>query len=577
MASGSLMQLVAYGAQDVYLTGDPQITFFKVVYRRHTNFAMELLEQTFNGAPDFGRRVSVTLSRNGDLVTDMYLQVKLPAVPVGPGARFAWVRRLGHALIHSVEVSIGGTRIDKQYGVWLEIWYQLAHEVGDERGYDRMIGDVDALTAYDGFDKPFYTLWIPLQFWFNRNVGLALPLIALQYHEVRIEFEFTRLDDLIVYNRIFKDRYITDICMRDAQLLVNYICLDSEERRRFAQLGHEYLIEQVQFTGIESLACNTSRFKLDFNHPTKALFWVLRNGNYLCGKPFWFYSNFYGNWFDPYSSRPVLHDAAELLLRESMVLVDNNETNGTATTGTTTTSTTDSSSKPKNGEWDEFEPDTRGISTNGRIYVINNSERFSLLVNTNSLKLDHYSLTDKIQATVTVPEFATTVDDVLISNVETTLTIRDLSIPLDCLCDTRAHRALDAFVTIPFNFGVLIDGSWNPVAFALLQFNGQDRFDKRDGAYFNFVQPWQHKTLTPADGVNMYSFALLPLDHQPSGTANFSRLDNVTLQLWFHDPTYYQGLPCIDIANCSNKLYIFGLNYNILRIMSGMGGLAYCS
>ena len=113
---GGLMQLVAYGAQDIYLTGNPQITFFKVVYRRHTNFSMEAIEQTFSGSPDFGRKVYCTISRNGDLIHRVYLQVKLPAVTAKAASYHRWVNYVGHALIKSVEIEIGGQRIDKHYG-----------------------------------------------------------------------------------------------------------------------------------------------------------------------------------------------------------------------------------------------------------------------------------------------------------------------------------------------------------------------------------------------------------------------------------------------------------------------------
>ena len=115
------MQLVAYGAQDIYLTGNPQITFFKVVYRRHTNFSMESIEQTFNGFPDFGKKVTCPISRNGDLVHRIYLQAELPS------AGTAWA---GHKLIKSVEVEIGGQRIDKHYADWLHIWNELTQTTG---------------------------------------------------------------------------------------------------------------------------------------------------------------------------------------------------------------------------------------------------------------------------------------------------------------------------------------------------------------------------------------------------------------------------------------------------------------
>ena len=181
---GGLMQLVAYGAQDIYLTGNPQITFFKVVYRRHTNFSMEAIEQTFSGSPDFGRKVYCTISRNGDLIHRVYLQVKLPAVTAATGSYHRWVNYVGHALIKNVEIEIGGQRIDKHYGDWLHIWNELSQTAGKQQGYQNMVGNVDKLYRPVGAGKstPATTLFIPLQFWFCRNPGLALPLIALQYH-----------------------------------------------------------------------------------------------------------------------------------------------------------------------------------------------------------------------------------------------------------------------------------------------------------------------------------------------------------------------------------------------------------
>ena len=225
---GGLMQLVAYGAQDVYLTGNPQITFWKVTYRRHTNFAMESIEQTFNGQADFGRRVQCTISRNGDLAYRTYLQVTLPEIgqdnccnPKECAKVYArWLDYPGEQLISMVEVEIGGQRIDRQYGDWMHIWNQLTLTAEQERGYNKMVGqttqltylidpsfaDVDSACANTGVPAavcaprnalPETTLYIPLQFWFCRNPGLALPLIALQYHEVRINLELRPSDEVL--------------------------------------------------------------------------------------------------------------------------------------------------------------------------------------------------------------------------------------------------------------------------------------------------------------------------------------------------------------------------------------------
>jgi hypothetical protein len=174
---GGLMQLVAHGAQDVYLTSNADITFFKVVYRRHTNFAVEAIEQTFNGTADFGRKVSATVSRNADLVTRAYVQVDMPAVTVLAASTGGWVRNVGHLLLNNVSVDIGGQQIDKHYGEWLAIWASLTVKTDQSVGYDQMTaGTLDDNVAAAA--TVARTLYIPLQFWFCRNVGLALPLIA---------------------------------------------------------------------------------------------------------------------------------------------------------------------------------------------------------------------------------------------------------------------------------------------------------------------------------------------------------------------------------------------------------------
>lgn len=562
------MQLVAYGAQDVYLTGNPQITFFKVVYRRHTNFSMEAIEHALTGNPDFGRRTSVTITRNGDLITKIYLLVTVDQVTPSEGSKFAWVRRLGHALIQQVEIEIGGSRIDRQYGCWLNIWYELARHAGDgERGFLKMIGDVPELTTYNGDHKDEYTMYIPLKFWFNRHVGLALPLIALQYHEVRLHFDFHRKEELIVANKYFKQNDMKCVAIKDAIILVDYIYLDSEERRRFAQVGHEYLIEQLQFTGIESVQNQNGKYKLDFNHPTKELVWAVKNGNYTSGQAFLCYTHL-DNW------NCVLDECALKILKESICLLNANITEPDPYCEDDIILNA-GEQPPSDGVWEEFGPENGGEYTlNGKIFVENMSCSKSLWVNTDSLNVKNcpggYSLTDKIYASILVSE-----DNVITcSGVTSDLTVRDISIPVGLICDTRCEKD-DPCVYQWHNFGILIDGTGNPVHEALLQLNGHDRFDTREGPYFNYVQPDQHHTNTPADGINVYSFALQPEEHQPTGTANLSRIDNTQLSIWFRDSTLKAGLPSLNFLNPDNKLYIFAFSYNVLRIMSGMGGLAY--
>ena len=235
---GGLLQLVAYGAQDVYLTGNPQITFFKVVYRRHTNFAIEAIQQTFNGNPGYGNTVTCQISRNGDLINRMYVQVDIPAVS---DVNTQHVNYLGLKLLKSVVIEIGGQQIDKHYSDWLYIWNELSLPTGKRGGYDNMVGADGAATS----EK---TLYIPLEFWFCRNVGLALPLIALQYHEVKVKIEFeTKINCVckITGEKVTTTDLTPYSDITNVSLWVDYIFLDTDERRRFAQLSHEYLIEQL--------------------------------------------------------------------------------------------------------------------------------------------------------------------------------------------------------------------------------------------------------------------------------------------------------------------------------------------
>ena len=311
---GGLMQLVAYGAQDVYLTGNPQITFWKVSYRRHTNFAMESIEQTFNGQADFGRRVTCTISRNGDLAYRTYLQVTLPEinqqmanqpVTVGQGVYARWLDFPGEQLISQVEVEIGGQRIDRQYGDWMHIWNQLTLTSEQQRGYYKMVGNTTQLTfitdpEFSEIDGPCEssaprqvcaprnalpetTLYVPFQFWYCRNPGLALPLIALQYHEVKINLDIRPIDECLWAVKTLghcsgsgKVTTAYNQSLVAASLYVDYVFLDTDERRRMAQNPHEYLIEQLQFTGDESVGSSSNKIKLNFNHPVKELVWVVQ-------------------------------------------------------------------------------------------------------------------------------------------------------------------------------------------------------------------------------------------------------------------------------------------------------------
>jgi hypothetical protein len=384
---GGLMQLVAQGAQDAYLTGKPEITFFKIVYRRHTAFAVESISQTLNGSVDYGNEVTATISRNGDLVNNLLMEIKTTG-----HENVANTKNLGFQLIKQCEIEIGGQKIDRQYGTWMNVWTELTHSAEKKKTLSNMV-DRDASSSATS------TLFVPLQFWFCRDNGLALPLIALQYHEVKLTIKFeTKSKAAVSSDTLHEDEVdggAADSAKLSATLYADYVYLDTDERKKFAQAEHEYLIEQVQESK-ETLVAGDNKFRLNFNHPVKELVWVTPSEH--------------GEEFGQYSK-----------------------------------------------------------------------------------------------------------------NIET----------------------------------------------AKLVLNGHERMSERSGDYFNYVQPYQHHTGCPPAGVYVYSFALNPEKHQPSGTCNFSRIDNATLEVHCDD------LDDDELGVTGSTMYIYAHNYNVLRIMSGMGGLAY--
>jgi len=416
--AGGLMQLVAYGAQDVYLTGNPEVTFFQAKYKRHTNFAMENIEQTVNGTAANSGRVSVTVARNGDLVGDMYIQLESDeATTITTAAGDCnWV---AERAVNNVELSIGGQRIDKHYQKWWRMYSELYLDESKKASWGKMT------TAGDG-----KTVYLPLIFFFNRNPGLYLPLIALQYHEVRLDFDLSSNFDTYLNKNVFK-------------VWANYVYLDTEERRRFAQKGHEYLIEQVQHTGTDTVTADggTKQVRLSYNHPVKELVWCFSN------------------------------------------------------------------TQTNNGMWN----------------------------------------------------FTTaSADDDVILESSTLASTSNCFVPASFigtpLVSTGAAGSGAQFT----------EEAVGPLNTFKLILNGQDRFKEQKGKYFNQVQAYNHHSGNPYPGIYSYSFALKPEEHQPTGTCNFSRIDNAQVQVVTADAT-----------NNATSMHMFAVNYNVLRIQSGMGGLAF--
>ena len=275
---GGLIQLVAVGIQDIYLIGNPQITFFKTVYKKYTNFSMESIQQSIDGRTDFGQQIEITIQRKGDLIKDIIFDILLPILPSG----YYWTNGIGNVLIKQVDLEIGGQLIDRHYSEWFDIWNQLTLSEGKIDAYNAMVGNYKSNSSLTANAQTNLRLHVPMCFWFNRNYDMALPLIALQYHEVVLKIKLRN------FNNCYRNNTVTTLLsetlypISQFRVWVDYIHLDMEERRTFANTNHEFIIEQLQFDGNEFVSHNDSSIsaKLTFNHPVKELFWIHTINNF---------------------------------------------------------------------------------------------------------------------------------------------------------------------------------------------------------------------------------------------------------------------------------------------------------
>jgi hypothetical protein len=283
---GGIVQLSAYGSQDIYLTSRPEITYFKSIFKRHTNFSMESIIQLTEGNINFGGNITVTVARNGDLLGNQVVQVCLPDPKMfvtNPNSYqyLGWIQGVGNYLIKYVSIEIGGQQIDEQYGQWMDIWSQLNLNESQVYGYGLNVGksfSSDIWQPYPIENIVGSRLQIPLLFWYCRNPGLAIPLVCLQFSDVKLKMTFEKFENLIVavnngqYITPVLNGYLPTLNPREFKIWNTYYFLDSTERRKFAQNPHEYLIEQIQTQSgtVESLTLENN-IRINLSHPTKEL------------------------------------------------------------------------------------------------------------------------------------------------------------------------------------------------------------------------------------------------------------------------------------------------------------------
>ncbi len=520
--TGALIQLVAKGLQDIFITQDPQITYFKIVYRRHTNFSMETITQKFNHMPNFGKKSSCTIAQNGDLMGKTWLVVTLPEIKQSlltidnnsdPYLKFAWVKKIGYALIKTVEIEIGGQLIDRQYGDWLNILCELFCPKELEKSNNNMIGNIDDLIEFSETKKS-YTLYIPLQFWFCKNPNLALPILCLHHTDVKINIELSDIENCFIQTPTNYFQVIDNVCP--------------------FKFG-EYIEQNVNGNIAAGRFC-------DFIPSPNAI-----SGGYIL------YSKITRNDFlSPYNT-PITLTITDYFNKYPDYIVRSRDS--------TNFCLPNFNNKPK--KYNKI--DTSNINIQDCYLLVNyiyldNDERNRFVQN------KHEYLIDQLQ--IFNSQYISASN--YIANTDSINPVKFMTwhIQKEYLLDNNNN---DLFNYTDDYYYKKINGKYVQMGKSLvlnesILYNGYDRITDRDSMYFNYLQPYQHFIKTPTPGINVYSYSLHPNEFQPMGSCNMSFINNTDIKLKLKS-----------LINDNNAALFSGFiqNYNILRIMDGISGLVF--
>lgn len=527
---GGIIQLVAYGREDLFLTRDPQITFFKVIYRRHTNFAREEISQYFIHDPNFGKRTTCKISSEGDMIDRMTLKITLPEIPPDIGSKFAWIRRIGQAMIKYVEIEINGKVIDKHYGEWLYIWSTLTSRNITDGGLDKLIGNVPELTDFTNGKKE-YILYIPLYFWFCRTSGLSLPLISLQYSDIKVNIELFELDKCYILSP-------THYIKCDANI-VNF-----EE--------YEYLVQKGS-DGIDRYGIFSH-----FDVINKRLYYTAITSDKLTGVP---YDG------DPLMLNNNIKGSLLNTFKSEKYLIRGVSTDFTVKPDLGAKSITSHHKSLKNINLKEC------ILLTDYVYL-DDDERFKFAQTKQDYLIEQLYFTPNALIEGTNPKIKLDIDQPCkltiwltqldyISNFNDRFNYTDSHI-LKKTCDT-AHtdpNKIKLFNDIQLNQETgnsLIDEE-------MIKLNSQVRVEKMNNEYFEYLQPFQLSSNTLPRGCGMYSYSLFPTDPSPSGATNMSQIELIEL---FLKMNYKVNI------NQRAKFRSYSLCYNVWRVEYGLSDLIF--
>ena len=592
MSRASLLQLAAYGEQDIRICGNPQVSYFKSVYKRHTNFTMADIKQTFNGQPRLGTINSVKINHSGDLLSDMALQLQLKFKADAVDKQYSFVKNIGYNIIDYIELKFNGQTIDKHYSDWLNIYYELTTDENIKKAYSKLLNDDEKYNKiqYTTTDEVTLNLTIPLIFWFNKYNNLALPIIGLKHQSIYLNVKFREFEKLI--NKHADTAFNTDNISLDTNntyIICNYVFLGNDERKYFANSKLEYLIENVQDIrnntvmdiSTNSSSLTTKEIDLDaLKGPVKSLFWVNQLNKYRDGDKY-----FLGNDLDSASRNFILRFCTTGLRK----LNSGSKVEWRVVSGGNIISQVFNKTNTVHGEsstFGSFELASADNHTSSKLNTLfKDYEPLVKFINGVSLTIGpvHDGLTIDLSALTTSDSNVGYYDCMSFANGLLPVSVASKYTSSVGVSGTDSHDFAHQNTTSNHVFsssnitneattkvrlyghnlyGNYIDNSGQQLNKSSLKLNGLSKFDF-DSNYFNYYQPLKRNCSIPHAGINMYSFAIKPFDHQPSGTCNFSRLNTCRLSLTFNS----------SIEN--GIVNIYALGYNVLKIENGMGGLLF--
>lgn len=489
-----LLLLVSVGKENLYLSAQPEITFFKIAYRRYTNYSIEPTPQYFKTTPDFGRKCIVNIGKNADMLGKSYLYVELPDIQMetfqsvsSQIKKFAWVQKLGCALINFVEVEIGGSIVDRHYGDWLNIWNELTISIGHRKSYNEMIGNIPQLYNFSTTKKSTI-LYIPLSFWFCLDTGLALPLIALTNSDIKIHVEFNNID----YCYKLSPSYFINT--------TNNFCIYKPGEYFYQTYQNNKVIgEFIYFDSIEQ--------KLFYN-PIKGKF----------------------------SIPTIIDDTRYKLIGEKSEFIVNITPNTVVV---------------KDEDYFKFnKPSLINAYLVVNYIYLDNFERYNFINNS------HEYLVPTIQSLPEQIIYSTNYSYKLPLINPTKLLVWRVILS----ANISNNNQFD-YTSLPYtdNPEFLINKN-------LLIINSINRMDLDSYIYYTLLQKYQNKFWNNQKGIYLYSFSLEPKDLQPSGSLNFSKIDDAYLQLTINNIINYQN---------TASIRAYAIQYNLFRISNGIGGLGF--